>query len=391
MKIVIATPILYDDKSPFNHLMKDILLSFIDAGHEVIRIVASESETDVSFKMGLNNITYIRVIRSRTSKANIISRYIADSITSIRMAHLILSIDADVLFEDVSYSSFLVIKAAKSSGKKVVSMLQDVWPDNAVQSGLIGYRSLLHKYFELCQKPVYQKSDRLICISADMKAFVETKGIPAKKIEVIYNWAYSDEPVNIPWAENSFVKKYNLSHDKFYVVYAGNIGRMQNVQLIIKAAVSLQHRSDIHFLIIGDGVLREIIEMQAVGLDNVTMLPIQPSELSTSIYSMADINIIPLIPGGLKTALPSKLGICLACGKPILACVDKGTQLEKMLGDAHIGYVVNPFEPDELVEKICELVSKKIPQDYSLFFDKFSRSENASKYERCMHLEANVK
>ena len=69
----------------------------------------------------------------------------------------------------------------------------------------------------------------------DMKDFIVTKGVDDQKIEVIYNWGYSDEVVNIPWEQNKFVQKYDLEKD-FYAVYAGNIGKMQNVELIVRAA-----------------------------------------------------------------------------------------------------------------------------------------------------------
>lgn len=122
-------------------------------------------------------------------------------------------------------------------------MLQDVWPDNAAQSHLISEGSLLYKYFEMWQKSVYKNADKLICISDDMKDFIVSKGVNADKIEVIYNWGYSDDVVDIPWEENEFVKKYNLSRDKFYAIYAGNIGKMQNVEIVVNAAKELQLRS----------------------------------------------------------------------------------------------------------------------------------------------------
>ena len=122
----------------------------------------------------------------------------------------------------------------------VVSMLQDVWPDNAVASGLISQGGLIYNFFEGWQKKVYKKSDKLICISDDMKKFIANKGVPLEKISVIYNWGYTDEAVDIAWEDNKFVRKYALSKDIFYAVYAGNIGRMQNVELIVRAAEKLK-------------------------------------------------------------------------------------------------------------------------------------------------------
>ena len=70
-------------------------------------------------------------------------------------------------------------------------------------------------------------ADRIICISDDMKDFISSKGVDEKKIEVIYNWGYSDEVVDIAWEDNEFVKKYSLDKTKFYAIYAGNIGKIR--------------------------------------------------------------------------------------------------------------------------------------------------------------------
>ena len=65
MKVVITTPILYDKTSPYNHLIHDILQGLLDAGHQIIRILAVENVEDLEYKMGLDAITYIPVIRKR--------------------------------------------------------------------------------------------------------------------------------------------------------------------------------------------------------------------------------------------------------------------------------------------------------------------------------------
>lgn len=287
MKIAIATPILYNATSPFNHLFKDIIGGFLDAGYKVVRFVAVRDDKEEDYKYGYENIEYFKYKRKESSHSNIISRYIRDTLTNIREARGIMKSDADVLFEDVSYSSFWSVRAAKKKGMRVIAMLQDVWPDNAVQSHIISERSFLYKFFEMWQKLVYKYADRLICISDDMKDFIISKGVPSDKIDVVYNWGYSDDVVDIPWEKNEFVKKYNLDKNKFYAIYAGNIGKMQNVEIVVNAAKELQNREDIQFLIIGDGVRKEVIEEMATGLKNVIMLPMQPSELATHIYSAA--------------------------------------------------------------------------------------------------------
>ena len=390
MRIAIATPILFDENSPFNHLFRDIIGGFLDSGYEVVRYVACRDENEEAFKFGFReNICYIKYKRNTSEHSNIFSRYIRDTLTNMREAYGLRTSEADVLFEDVSYSSMWPIRVAKKKGMRIVIMLQDVWPDNAVQSGLLRENGLLYKYFECCQRYVYNKADRIICISDDMKDFIVSKGIEERKIEVIYNWGYSDEVVKIPWDENLFAKKYKLEASKFYVVYAGNIGKMQNVEIIADAARKMQNDRTIEFLIIGDGSRRKAIEERVKDLSNVRMIPLQSSEIATHIYSAADVNIIPLVEGGAKTAMPSKTGIILSCGKPVIFCFGSDTRFSRIIKDYGVGASVSSTDTVELVNEIQKIKRLKMKEDtiqgsYELFKDKFLRTKNISKYVLAM-------
>lgn len=389
MKIVIATPILYNPISPFNHLFKDIIGGFLEDGNQIIRLVAVENENNSEYRFGYegNNIEYKLFKRRNSDHGNIISRYIRDTLTNIREAIAILKLkNVDVLFEDVSYSSFWSVKAAKRKGIKVVAMLQDVWPDNAVQSHIISEETFLYKFFEMWQKSVYRLADKLICISDDMKDFIVSKGVNADKIEVIYNWGYSDEVVDISWEENLFVKKYNLDRDKFYAIYAGNIGKMQNVEIVVNAAKELQDRQDIEFLIIGDGVRREAIKEMADGMSNITMFPMQPSEMAIHIYSAAGVNIIPLVAGGTKTAMPSKTGVVLSCGQPVVFCFDSSKRFKDTVVKNSAGVVVDSEKPIELASKIVGFADRETKiKKYDLFISTFRRQVNIEKYKESIH------
>ena len=275
---------------------------------------------------------------------------------------------------------FGLLEAAKLKGIKIVAMLQDVWPDNAVQSHLISQGSLLYRYFEMWQRYVYKNADRIICISDDMKKFIVSKNVSAEKIDVIYNWGYSDEAVNIPWEKNKFVNKFELDREKFYAIYAGNIGKMQNVEVVVNAAKELQNREDIHFLIIGDGARRDAIENMARGLNNITMLPMQPRELAVHIYSAAGVNIIPLVAGGTKTAMPSKTGVILSCGQPAVFCFDASERFISMVKKNKVGDVVAPENYKELAKIICKYSENSPAKNFDFFVSTFGRTKNIRRY-----------
>lgn len=386
MKIVITTPILYNPSSPFNHLFKDIIGGFLDNGNQIIRLVAVENEMETDFKYGYTgkNIKYKLFKRKNSDHKNIFSRYVRDTFTNIREALAIFRLkDVDILFEDVSYSSFWSVIAAKIKRIKVVAMLQDVWPDNAVQSHVISRKSFLYKYFEMWQKFIYKNANKIICISDDMKDFIISKGVEADKIEVIYNWGYSDETVDISWENNNFVKKHKLDKDIFYAVYAGNIGKMQNVEIIVKAAKLLQNREDIHFLIIGEGANKKEVEELAEGMQNITILPMEKSEMAIHIYSAAGVNIVPLVADGIKTALPSKTGVILSCGKTSIYTYGKESKFSKLIEEYGAGASVDANDYNELANKILEIKNQENIDHkgvYQLFKNYFVRENNIRKY-----------
>lgn len=364
---------------------------FLSEGHSIWRLVAVEKnkKENNDFSLGINNpeITYSTFYRKKVKKTNIVSRFLTDSWTQFRMsARVLFSKKWSLLFEDFSYSSHLNVICARLRRKKVVTMVQDLWPENAAESGIISRGSFAYRLFHFLSQIALKKSDRVVVISEDLKKTLIKNGIPEEKIRVIYNWGYSDEITSIPWESNRFVKKYKIDPSRFYPVYAGNIGRLQNVELVLHAAKELENHPEIHFLIIGDGVKREEIQNKAskMGLKNLTLLPLQDSDLATSIYSMASVNLIPLIPGGIATALPSKTGICLSCGKPIIACLEKDSFFAKMIISEKSGLVVDPSDPKELSEAILDLSSgKKSFQKIDIqesFKKHFRKHENVLEY-----------
>lgn len=390
MKILMITPVLYDEKSPFNHLLKDLIEKFISHNMIVQRIIAvnkSERNKDGAY-LGIKDerVKYIKIKRHMPKKDNFIMRFIFDSWTTVKMALMTFTVkNIDIIFEDMSYSSIILAAAGKIRKIPIVLMVQDVWPDNAVQCGVLKNRGFTYKIFDLIQKHTYGMADSIITISEDIKAFLQEKGVRSEKITVIYNWGYTDEIYEIEWNNNAFVKKFNLSTDVFYVIYAGNIGKMQNVDIILFAAQQLKFYEKIRFLIVGDGVSREekIRMADEFKLTNIEFLQMQPEELAPHIYSSAGVNIIPLVNGGVKTALPSKTGICLSCGKPVILCVEKNSHYAELIKNYSAGIVVEPDDYNELADMILRMSKNEFNQKYNgyrCFKDNFRKTENLNKY-----------
>jgi colanic acid biosynthesis glycosyl transferase WcaI len=114
---------------------------------------------------------------------------------------------------------------------------------------------------------------------------------------------------------------------KVIALYSGNIARKQGIEILVEAARLLQDRSDIGFVICGEGPNRAELERLAEGLPNVQLHDLQPAQQMGAMLTMADLHLLPQIAGAADLVLPSKLTNMLASGRPVVATTEPGTGL----------------------------------------------------------------
>jgi glycosyltransferase involved in cell wall biosynthesis len=391
MNVLIMTPQSYRVHDCFNHLFRSLMLGMTGNGIRIKRIVTriqGEDKCDV-FEAADDTaaLEYLYVNTRRVSRRNFLGRYVQLWLTQFMMCCKSLRHGAvDVILEDASHASLLTLVMGWIRGIPTVLLVQDVWPDNAVETGLISRNGISAKLFGLLQKPVYKLAARIIVNSDDVKQLLVEKGVESQKIEIIPVWGYSDEIYDIGWRQNRFAAKCGLSKDLFYAVYAGNIGMMQDIGVVLDAAKLLANNTRIRFLIVGDGVRKDEFVRQAVrdGLDNVDFFEMQPEELAPDIYSAAGVNIITLMPGGIRTACPSKTPVCLSCGRPLLLCVEEDSLYARLIESYGAGMAVGAANPGALSAAIEAVSEGRVHADkrnaYKCFGDHFSKSLSIQRY-----------
>jgi colanic acid biosynthesis glycosyl transferase WcaI len=235
--------------------------------------------------------------------------------------------------------------------------LQDIWPEVAVRLGMLRGRRTI-RFFERLEKFIYRHSRKIFAISEEFKANLLGKGVPDDKIEVIPNFA--DTNFIRPMAKvNAFSQARELA-DKYVVLYAGNIGLSQGLEVILDAADHLRDRSEIVFLIIGQGARRDSLmaEAERRGLSNVQFLPLQPEADVPLIYASCDVALIPLRRGVTENSVPCKTYSIMAAGRPYIACVDRGSNVWKLTEAAGCGVCVEPEDGEALAEALLRLQSQ---------------------------------
>jgi len=176
---------------------------------------------------------------------------------------------------------------------------------------------------------------------------------------VIYIPPWIDTQNLYPVARNNeFSREHGLDND-FVVMYAGNLGFSQNLESILLLAQKLRTEKWLRFVFVGDGPMKQTLKQQVnlLNLENVIFIPYQPQDRLAEVLSTADIAIVSVQKGAAQHLIPSKTFSLMACGKPILACVEEGCDLYDLIRETQTGICVQPDDISSLAEAITRLRS----------------------------------
>ena len=236
----------------------------------------------------------------------------------------------------------------KKLGCKVVYNLQDMFPDSLVTAGMTKKGSLIWKLGRKIEDITYRDSDLIVALSEDFRRIVLSRGVPEEKVTVIRNWVDEQAVVDIPRADNTLFDTYGLDREKFYVCYSGNVGLSQNMDMLLDVAKSLMDRPDIGFVIVGDGAYKKQVEARVASEDltNVTLLPFQPYEKISEVFSLGDCGLIISKAGTGTSSVPSKTWSVMSAARPVLASFDKGGELDAIIAESGCGVCVPANDPE---------------------------------------------
>lgn len=272
--------------------------------------------------------------------------------------------------------------------KPTIYNVQDIFPDSLVGTGLTHEGSLIWKIGRMVEKITYRYADKIIVISEDFKKNIMAKGVPEDKIVVIYNWVDQNKVVDVPREENKLFEIYGLDRGKFYITYNGNIGLTQNMDMLLDVAKELQEEyEDIHFVLVGNGayldeVKRKVADQQ---LENVHLLPFQPYEDISHVFSLGDASLVISKPGVGANSVPSKTWSIMSASRPVLANFDEN-ELKTIIENNHCGIFTKAGDKDAFKESILTLYNhRELCQEYGhngrkFVLDNLTREVGTQKY-----------
>lgn len=234
----------------------------------------------------------------------------------------------------------------------IVFWVQDLWPENLVATGAVTSPALLDAVAAMARF-LYQQCDLILIQSRAFEAPVRRLTGPAAQLRYFPN---SAEELYQPIALEADAPERALLPDGLCLLFAGNIGAAQDFETLLAAAERLRD-TDVHWVILGDGRQRAWVEQEVARRDLggcFHLLGRFPMEQMPRFFAAADVLLVSLKRDpALDSTIPSKIQSYLACGKPVLGCLDG--EGARVIEEAGAGATCPAESVDGLVAAVRQL------------------------------------
>ena len=393
MNVLFLTLLAFDSIQE-RTLYTDLLREFVKNGHHVYAISPVEKrQNQETHLIEEENATILRLQIGNTQKTNIIEKGISTVMIEPQFKAGIKKYFSNVKFDLVLYSTppITLVSAVeyvkKRDGAKTYLLLKDIFPQNAVDIGIMsksGLKGVLYKHFRKQEKKLYRISDWIGCMSQANVDYVlkHNPEVDPKIIEVCPNSIDVIDKSVDGETRKQIREKYGIPLDKKVFVYGGNLGEPQGVPFLIECLRKCQDFEDAFFLIVGDGTEYGVLEnyIEAEKPANVKLMKRLPKEDYDTMVGACDVGLIFLDHRFTIPNFPSRLLAYMQAKLPVLAATDPNTDIGKAIVDGGFGWWCESDDSNKFVnniEKILTVDFTKIrDKEYQCLIDYYSADNN---------------
>lgn len=357
MKILLIHRYFWPDTPPYAAMLRTIGKRLAEDGHQVSVLSSQPSyKANVSLEKQasteqLDGMTVHRVALLPEANRHVVFRL-------LNMVYFPLSILWFVLFKGrfdvvmVSTAPPVVVGLATALSVKVRGgsffyHCMDIHPEIGAISGEFK-NPFVFRLLRSLDTFSCNVAKKVIVLSTDMKKSVEQRpGFKKENIIVLNNFSMPEHDVTTS-VDTKLLKKKG----KFRLLFAGNLGRFQGLEVFVDAMRLLSHIPDIELSFLGEGNALTSLRHQAQDLDNVTFLPHQSVSVAREVMRDADLGIVSLHKDIYKYAFPSKTMTYLAEGCPLLVSVEKESVLVSFVVENNVGVCAGIGSPQSIAEAV---------------------------------------
>jgi glycosyltransferase involved in cell wall biosynthesis len=333
--------------------LRDLSREFVRQGHAVTVLLPSSDQPQPWRLEEMEGVRVIRLKAPRTRDIGHVRRVIGElAMPFIMLRQLRKSPWAQETWDGVVWYSppifhgFLANALKKSSRCKGYLILRDIFPEWAVDLGLMG-RGLTYRFFDAVARYQYSVADVIGVQSPGNQTYFERwRQQPARRLEVLPNWL-----APAAQARCSIRLNHTSLQGRKVLVYAGNMGAAQGMDILLDLAAQFLNRKEVGFLFVGRGT--DVQRLQDMArerlLDNVLFHDeIHPDEIP-DLYAQCSAGLVALDPRHKSHNIPGKFLTYMQSGLPVLANVNAGNDLAQMIRGERVGQVCESNRVDELL------------------------------------------
>lgn len=355
-------------------------------GHEIRVVTAPAYYPDWKVHQEFSAIKYQRVLEdgvlvtrcplyvpSRPSALKRMLHLFSFSVTSsfALLANFRWKPDLVIQVAPTLFCSASTLLFSKFFGPRSVLHIQDYEVDAMFGLSMAG-GSWLKKSVYWLERTVLRRFDNVSTISNGMIQRAVDKGVEQEKLIMFPNWS-EIEHFQDAQKDDELLRKLNIDPKKRLILYSGSMGEKQGLEVVLDAASQFKGRTDIQFLLVGEGGAKKKLgnTCKLMGLENVLFAPVQPYEALPNLLASAACHLVVQKRGAADAVLPSKLTNILAVGGNAVITADESTSLgELTLDRPGIACRVEPESVSALVDGIEKVLSMSSPNTIALDYAK---------------------
>ena len=340
-------------------MVHELACEFKDQGHEVTVVTPTPKQKE---KIRIDTLDGVTVCRFRSGEIKNVGK-IKRAINETRLSyHAWRSFqayfeahphDLIVYYSPTIFWGGLVARLKRLWNAQSYLILRDLFPQWAIDQGLIREGSKIEQYFRYFEKKNYNSADTIGLMSQKNLEWFERSVHTDKRLEVLHNWA-ANEPVEVV---TDHKKRLGLEGKVIYF-YGGNIGHAQDMMNIVRLAKAMQGEERAHFVLVGAGdeveLVREAILREK--MDNMSLLPAVSQEEFKQMLASFDVGLFTLHKEHSTHNFPGKLLGYMVQELPILGSINTGNDLKEIVEEAGAGLVTVNGEDEKLLENALKLL-----------------------------------
>jgi len=282
--------------------------------------------------------------------------------------------DVIMLVQPTLFCAPFTLLYAKLTGAKAIMHIQDYEVDALFGLGLMG-EGKVSRFVKRIESWLMKRFDAVSTISYSMIENAKRKGVSESKIIHFPNWSDTDF-VTPQTCGEALKKEWGFKPTDKIVLYAGNIGNKQGLEVVLDAAKHYQTQPNLKFVLVGAGAYVDTLKANAnqLNLNNVVFLPLQPWEKVPQMLALADVHLVVQKKGAADAVLPSKLTNILSAGGHALVTAEPHTELGQ-IANKHTGIYdcVEPENTDAFINGL-ELILNRDLTTHNLVARQFAET-----------------